>query len=84
MTVPLLWVGLLVSSSPQLISTAGLSQLLAERDSNVSVIDARNDYTLYLESHIPRAVCSIADQATFAGQRFELVAYFARARLSVR
>jgi len=55
-TVPLLWVGLLVSSSPQLISTAGLSQLLAERDSNVSVIDARNDYTLYLESHIPRAV----------------------------
>jgi thiosulfate/3-mercaptopyruvate sulfurtransferase len=40
----------------QLITTDGLAALLARRDSDVSVIDARNDYTLYLESHVPRAV----------------------------
>jgi thiosulfate/3-mercaptopyruvate sulfurtransferase len=41
---------------PGLLPTDGLAQLFATRDSDVSVIDARNDYTLYLESHIPRAV----------------------------
>jgi thiosulfate/3-mercaptopyruvate sulfurtransferase len=39
-----------------MISTAGLGELLAQRDSSVSVIDVRDDYTRYLESHIPRAV----------------------------
>src|SRR5258708_22604907 len=42
--------------SAQLIATDGLAALFAGRDSDVSVIDARNDYTLYLESHVPRAV----------------------------
>jgi thiosulfate/3-mercaptopyruvate sulfurtransferase len=49
------WVGLLLQA-PRLISTAGLGELLAQRDSNVSVIDVRDDYTRYLEAHIPRAV----------------------------
>jgi thiosulfate/3-mercaptopyruvate sulfurtransferase len=43
-------------ASAQLITTDGLAALLASRDSDVSVIDARNDYTLYLESHVPSAV----------------------------
>jgi thiosulfate/3-mercaptopyruvate sulfurtransferase len=43
-------------ASAHLITTDGLAALLAGRDSDVSVIDARNDYTLYLESHVPRAV----------------------------
>jgi thiosulfate/3-mercaptopyruvate sulfurtransferase len=51
----LVWLTLLVQS-PRLISTAGLGELLAQRDSNVSVIDVRDDYTRYLASHIPRAV----------------------------
>src|SRR5260370_91190 len=42
--------------SAQLIATDGLAALFAGRDSDVSVIDARSDYTLYLESHVPRAV----------------------------
>src|SRR5207244_2516795 len=41
---------------PRLISTRELAELLVQRDSNVTVIDARNDYTPYLEAHIPRAV----------------------------
>jgi thiosulfate/3-mercaptopyruvate sulfurtransferase len=51
----LLWLTLL-GPSPRLISTGELAELFAQRDSDVSVIDARNDYTLYLEGHIPRAV----------------------------
>jgi thiosulfate/3-mercaptopyruvate sulfurtransferase len=43
-------------ASAQLLATDGLAVLLASRDSDVSVIDARNDYTVYLESHVPRAV----------------------------
>jgi thiosulfate/3-mercaptopyruvate sulfurtransferase len=43
-------------ASAQLITTDGLAALLASRDSDVSVIDARSDYTLYLESHVPWAV----------------------------
>ncbi|PYO40549.1 MAG: hypothetical protein DMD33_17025 [Gemmatimonadetes bacterium] len=39
-----------------LIPTDELARLYTSRDSNVSVIDARNDYTLYLAGHIPRAV----------------------------
>ena len=46
----------MIGPSPRLITTSELVELLAQRDSNVSVIDARNDYTLYLEGHIPRAV----------------------------
>ena len=45
-----------LAQSPRLISTAELGSLLAQRDSNVSVIDVRDDFTRYLESHIPRAV----------------------------
>ena len=58
MTVLLLWVALLGGGEPppRLITTGELADLLAQRDSNVTVIDARNDYTLYLEGHIPRAV----------------------------
>lgn len=51
----LIWLALL-ALSPRLISTGELAGLLAQRDSDVSVIDVRNDYTLYLEGHIPRAV----------------------------
>jgi thiosulfate/3-mercaptopyruvate sulfurtransferase len=51
----LAWLALLVQAPP-MISTAGLGELLAQRDSSVSVIDVRDDYTRYLESHIPRAV----------------------------
>jgi thiosulfate/3-mercaptopyruvate sulfurtransferase len=51
----LVWLVLSVQA-PRLISTAGLGELLAQRDSNVSVIDVRDDYTRYLESHVPRAV----------------------------
>ncbi len=43
-------------STPALISTARLAELLQHRDSDVTIIDARNDYTLYLQSHLPRAV----------------------------
>jgi thiosulfate/3-mercaptopyruvate sulfurtransferase len=55
-TVLLLWLILGGAPSPRLIATSELADLLAQRDSNVTVIDARNDYTLYLEGHIPRAV----------------------------
>jgi thiosulfate/3-mercaptopyruvate sulfurtransferase len=51
----LVWLVLSVQA-PRLISTAGLGELLAQQDSNVSVIDVRDDYTRYLESHVPRAV----------------------------
>jgi thiosulfate/3-mercaptopyruvate sulfurtransferase len=57
MTVLLVWLALLAGTpSPRLMATSELADLLAHRDSNVTVIDARNDYTLYLEGHIPRAV----------------------------
>jgi len=49
------WLALLVQA-PRLVSTGELAALFASRDSNVSVIDVRDDYTWYLESHIPRAV----------------------------
>jgi thiosulfate/3-mercaptopyruvate sulfurtransferase len=52
----------LLGPSPRLISTGELADLLARSDSNVSVIDARNDYTLYLEAHIPRAVYLNVDE----------------------
>jgi len=45
-----------LAQAPRLVSTAELAELLAQRDSNVRVIDVRDDYTRYLESHIPRAV----------------------------
>jgi len=51
----LVWLALL-GQAPRLISTAELGELLAQRDSNVSVIDVRDDYTRYLESHVPKAV----------------------------
>lgn len=51
----LAWLALLVQA-PRLISTGELAALFAQGDSNVSVIDVRDDYTRYLESHIPRAV----------------------------
>jgi len=41
-----------LAQSPRLISTAELGSLLAQRDSSVSVIDVRDDFTRYLESHI--------------------------------
>lgn len=44
------------AADPMLLATDGLAQLFVTRDSDVSVLDVRNDYTLYLESHIPRAV----------------------------
>jgi thiosulfate/3-mercaptopyruvate sulfurtransferase len=45
-----------LSGAGGLLPTRALDSLLAARDSDVSVIDVRNDYTLYLQSHIPRAV----------------------------
>jgi thiosulfate/3-mercaptopyruvate sulfurtransferase len=51
-----------LAQSPRLISTAELASLLAQRDSNVSVIDVRDDFTRYLESHIPRAVYLHAEE----------------------
>jgi len=51
----LVWLALL-GLAPRLISTGELASLFAQRDSSITVIDARNDYTLYLEGHIPRAV----------------------------
>jgi len=54
MTILLVWAAL--AQSPRLISTADLSASFGQRDSGVTVIDARNDYTLYLEAHLPRAV----------------------------
>ncbi|HEV2750214.1 MAG TPA: sulfurtransferase [Gemmatimonadales bacterium] len=57
MTAALLWFTLVGGGpSPRLIATSELGDMLAQRDSNVTVIDARNDYTLYLEGHVPRAV----------------------------
>src|SRR5260370_27882190 len=54
MTLLLVWAAL--AQAPRLASTDELAALFAQRDSNVSVIDVRDDYTRYLESHIPRAV----------------------------
>ncbi len=51
-----------LAQAPRLVSTAELGALLAQRDSNVSVIDVRDDYTRYLESHIPRAVYLHAEE----------------------
>lgn len=44
------------ATTPTVISTMRLAELFGTMDSGVSVIDVRNDYTLYLQSHIPRAV----------------------------
>ena len=52
----------LLAQTPRLMSTAELSALLAQRDSSVSVIDVRDDFTRYLESHIPRAVYLHAEE----------------------
>jgi thiosulfate/3-mercaptopyruvate sulfurtransferase len=52
----------LLAQAPRLMSTAELSALLAQRDSSVSVIDVRDDFTRYLESHIPRAVYLHAEE----------------------
>ena len=46
----------LLAQAPRLITTAELGDVLAQRDSNVSVIVVRDDFTRYLESHIPKAV----------------------------
>lgn len=43
-------------ADPMLLPTAELAHLFVSRDSDISVLDVRNDYTLYLESHIPRAI----------------------------
>lgn len=51
----LFWL-MLLGPSPRLISTGELADLLAQRDSDVSVIDVRTEASLYLEGHIPRAV----------------------------
>src|SRR3989475_13172649 len=51
-----------LAQSPRLIASAELGSLLAQRDSNVSVIDVRDDVTRYLESHIPRAVYLHAEE----------------------
>src|SRR5437773_1308124 len=45
-----------LAQAPRLITTAELGDVLGQRDSNVSVIDVRDDFARYLESHIPRAV----------------------------
>ena len=51
----LVWLALL-AQTPRLLSTGELAARFAQRDSNVTVIDVRDDYTRYLESHLPRAV----------------------------
>jgi len=51
-----------LAQAPRLISTAELGSLLAQGDSSVSVIDVRDDFTRYLESHIPRAVYLHAEE----------------------
>jgi thiosulfate/3-mercaptopyruvate sulfurtransferase len=51
-----------LAQAPRLVSTAELGELLAQRDSNVRVIDVRDDFTRYLESHIPRAVYLHAEE----------------------
>jgi len=57
----LAWLALLVQA-PRLISTGELAALFASRDSNVSVIDVRDDITRYLEAHLPRAVYLHAEE----------------------
>jgi len=54
MTLLLVWAALV--QTPRLTSSGELAALLAQRDSDITVIDVRDDYTRYLESHIPRAV----------------------------
>ena len=54
MTPLLVWAALV--QAPRLTSSGELAALFAQRDSDVTVIDVRDDYTRYLESHIPRAV----------------------------
>src|SRR2546426_5512659 len=54
MTLLLVWAALV--QAPRLSSSGELAALFAQRDSDVTVIDVRDDYTRYLESHIPRAV----------------------------
>src|SRR5438874_13759587 len=54
MTLLLVWAALV--QAPRLTSSGELAALFAQRDSDVTVIDVRDDYTRYLESHIPRAV----------------------------
>ena len=51
-----------LAQAPRLISTAEVGSLLAQGDSSVSVIDVRDDFTRYLESHIPRAVYLHAEE----------------------
>lgn len=53
---------LVLAQAPRLITTAELGDVLGQRDSNVSVIDVRDDVTRYLESHIPRAVYLHAEE----------------------
>ncbi len=54
MTLLLVWAALV--QAPRLTSSGELAALFAQRDSDVTVIDVRDDYARYLESHIPRAV----------------------------
>ncbi len=54
MTPLLVWAALV--QAPRLSSSGELAALFAQRDSDITVIDVRDDYTRYLESHIPRAV----------------------------
>jgi len=51
-----------LAQAPRLITTAELGDVLGQRDSNVSVIDVRDDFARYLESHIPRAVYLHAEE----------------------
>src|SRR2546421_11361407 len=60
MTLLLVWAALV--QAPRLTSSGELAALFAQRDSDVTVIDVRDDYTRYLESHIPRAVYLHAEE----------------------
>ncbi len=51
-----------LAQAPRLITTAELGDVLGQHDSNVSVIDVRDDFARYLESHIPRAVYLHAEE----------------------
>lgn len=79
-----------LAQAPRLMTTAELGDVLTQRDSNVSVIDVRDDFTRYLESHIPRAVYVHAEELRAAergvpNKLLGLVSYVALfSRLGIR
>ena len=79
-----------LAQAPRLMTTAELGDILTQRDSNVSVIDVRDDFTRYLESHIPRAVYVHAEELRAAergvpNKLLGLVSYVALfSRLGIR